>query len=346
MNDKAAGDAQAAICISICIANYNGERFLDDCLASIYAQNFARPIEILIHDDASTDGSLDVLRLRHPKVFVIVSKENVGYCCSNNRLVERARGEYVLLLNNDAALRQGALQALLDEIPRTTDPFVLTLPQYDWHTGRLVDYGVRLDIFHTPVANRDAACGRLAYVQGACMFMRKDAWDRLGGFPEWMVSNVEDTYLCSLARLRGGTVGVARASGYDHRQGSSFGGNRIEGVKLYTTYRRRYLSERNRASLILVCTPTVIAWLLYGLQLAWLLIEGVAMTLLKRDAKVWRGIYWKAVRDSLRIVSTLRHTRRQVQAGRKIGFWSYMRIFDPVPHKLRLLFRHGLPHFG
>lgn len=329
--------------VSVCIANYNGEALLDECIQSVCAQDFDKGVEILVHDDASTDASLRVLEERYRDVIVIPGAENVGYCVSNNRLVARASGEYVLLLNNDATLRQDALRSLVEAAGERDVPFALTLPQYDHRTGALVDMGVRLDLLHTPVANPNAVCDRLAYVQGACLFMRRDAWMELGGFPEWMQSNVEDTYLCARVRLAGGWIGVAPGSGYDHRQGTSFGGNRMDGPRLATTYRRRYLSERNRASMVLVCTPGPFAWLLYGMYLALLLVEGLLVSLLKLDRKAWAAIYWAAARDSLGMLARLRIARCQVQASRKIGLWSYLRILDPVPHKLVLFLRHGLP---
>ena len=96
-------DSHAPLC-SICIANFNGENLLVDCIESVLAQQGEIPVEILVHDDASTDTSVALLRERYPDVILIESTENVGFCIANNRLAERARGRYLLLLNNDAAL--------------------------------------------------------------------------------------------------------------------------------------------------------------------------------------------------------------------------------------------------
>lgn len=329
--------------ISVCIANYNGEDLLDECVQSVLSQDFPHGVEILVHDDASTDGSLRLLAERYPDVVVIASDANVGYCVSNNRLAARAAGEYLLLLNNDASLRPGALQALFNAGIGRASPFALTLPQFDRAGGELVDRGVRLDLFHVPFANHDADCTRIAYVQGACLFMRRDDWGQLGGFPAWMQSNAEDAFLCARVRLRGGALAVVDGSGYDHAQGSSFGGNRPGDAQPITTYRRRYLSERNRAGMVLACTPTPVAWLLYAVQLLLLLLEGVAVTTLKFDAKVWSAIYWPAVRDSLGMLRQIRASRVEAQRGRRIGLWSYLRILHPLPHKLTYLFSSGLP---
>lgn len=329
--------------ISVCIANFNGEELLDECLASVYAQELAEPVEILVHDDASTDGSVALLHECHPRVDVVTSNENVGYCVSNNRLAQRARGEYLLLLNNDATLRPGALKALLRAARAARAMDVFTLAQYDWLSGALVDRGVRLDFLYTPIPNHAACCTRLAYVQGACLCIRRDAWNRLGGFPAWMGSNAEDVYLCLLARLHGGDIRVAEGSGYDHRQGTSFGGNRLTGGRLQTSYRRRYLSERNRACALLVCTPTWLAWPWLAVVLAVLVVEGLVVGLITLDAKIWTRIYLPAVLGVLRLLPTTCRARRQAQAGRGMGLCKYVQLFDCVPQKLRMLVKHGLP---
>jgi len=331
------------IAISVCIANYNGEYLLDECISSIKNQDFPFPVEIIVHDDASTDASLEVLAERYPDAVVIASSKNVGYCLSNNRMAERARGKYLLLFNNDATLREGALSALFFAAEKASVPVALSLPQYDHVTLALVDRGVRLDLFHTPFANAEEHCETLAYVQAACMIIARDIWNGLGGFPNWMQSNAEDAYLCTLIRLAGGRISVIEGSGYDHRQGQSFGGNRMSGEKISTTYRRRYLSERNRASMVLVCTPTFVAWLAYIFHLSLLVIEGVLVSSVKFEFAVFKRIYLPAVVDSLARLSELVRARAHVQKMRRIGIWKYIRIFSPVPHKLRVLIRHGLP---
>ena len=202
-------EAASTPSVSICIANFNGEHLLDACLESIYAQTLESPVEIIVHDDASSDASLAVLESRHPRVEVIASEENVGFCMANNRMARRARGRFLLLLNNDATLRPDALEVLVASMEGQPELSILSLPQYDQETGGLVDRGVRLDMFHTPIPTRQPGRTDLAYVQGACLFIRRSAWMALGGFPEWMVSNVEDTYLCLLARLRGSLSGAA-----------------------------------------------------------------------------------------------------------------------------------------
>ena len=99
--------------ISVCVANYNGEDIITDCIESILGQKNAPKFEILVHDDASTDDSLKILA-QFESVQVIESAENMGFCISNNRMAAAARGEFILLLNNDARASSIANSSLID----------------------------------------------------------------------------------------------------------------------------------------------------------------------------------------------------------------------------------------
>ena len=111
MAKKPIDSSDNPIC-SICIANYNGMGIIDSALLSVMEQDCDFPIEIIVHDDASIDGSVDFIRQHFPDVKLITSKVNVGFCISNNRMVSKARGEYILLLNNDAMLLPNAISTL------------------------------------------------------------------------------------------------------------------------------------------------------------------------------------------------------------------------------------------
>src|SRR5690348_3839791 len=150
-------------------------------------------------------------------------------------------------------------------------------------------------------------------------------------------------YLCCLARLRRSPVGVVHHSGYKHRQGASFGGNRADASGLHTTYRRRALSERNKTAVMLVCTPTLLVWPLLALHSALLAIEGALLALLKRDARIWSEIYGHAIGYVFHHFAELRARRRDVQGSRQVRPRMYWRGFTWRPRKLDLLRRHGLP---
>jgi GT2 family glycosyltransferase len=328
---------------SVCIANYNGVALLPDCLDSVLAQQGDFSIEIIVHDDASTDDSVAFLRNLYPQVEVLSSLENVGFCVSNNRMADHARGDYVLLLNNDAALFPDALSTLINDARAQTKPGILTLPQYDWITGLLVDRGCQLDPFYNPIPNLDATRRNVATVIGACLFLSRSLWRQLGGFPEWIESIAEDLYLCCQARLRGAPVQVTATSGYRHRQGASFGGNRVASGKLQTTYRRRALSEKNKTFVLFIMTPGPIMWPLLAVHLILLAIEGMALSILKADTKIWKIIYGPAIAASLCSWTRIRAHRTSEQNVRQIGICQYWSTTRFLSRKLSLLHQHGLP---
>ena len=332
--------------ISVCIANYNGEHLLGDCIDSVMAQELPETIEIIVHDDASTDGSLAFLRERYPGVNVIQSAANVGFCIANNRMVESARGEFVLLLNNDAALMPDALRVLLDDAAYHVEDAILTLPQYDWRTGALVDRGCMLDPFHFPVPNLDEHREDVAYVIGACLWIPRSCWSRLGGFPEWFGSIAEDMYLCCAARLRGIPVRCLARSGYRHRQGASFGGNRADAQGLHTRYRRRYLSERNRLWLVAIYLPTPIVWPWLSAHLCALVVEGFALSLMLQDRRAWHEIYGPTIAETWRSRGLLRQRRKMLQETRAASLLEVLSHYRWMPWKLVLLVRHGLPRIS
>ncbi|UPG91438.1 glycosyltransferase [Luteibacter aegosomaticola] len=329
-----------AIMCSVCIANYNGEHLLDACLESIFSQDTDGTVEIIVHDDASTDASLAVLA-RYPSVIVIRSLSNVGFCESNNRMVAASHGRYVLLLNNDAALMPGALAAL-EVAANTSDGQILTLPQFDWETNSLVDMGCLLDPFMNPVpVTRNA--GEVAMVIGACLWIPRKVWDEIGGFPRWIESIAEDMYLCCAARYLGYVVRCIDSTGYRHMQGKSFGGNRASDAGLVTTYRRRALSERNKTALLLIFTPS--AWLppVLALHVATLLFESAILSIARASFRPLREIYWPALRSTWRRRELLLKEREQIQRRRIIGTRSYYRVFTWLPRKVMMLAKHGMP---
>jgi GT2 family glycosyltransferase len=328
--------------VSVCIANFDGEALLPACIDSVLAQEGNADIEVLVHDDASRDGSVALLRARYPQVHVLASAGTAGFCIGNNRMVARARGEYVLLLNNDAALAPDAIRRLLDEASRSGAQAILTLPQLDWETGALVDRGCLLDPFCNPIPNLDPGRDDVAYVIGACLWCPRAAWHALGGFPEWMGSIGEDLYLCGVARLRGMPVRALRESHYRHRQGATFGGNRADGG-LRTSIRRRRLSERNKTRALVVLTPGFAMGPLLCAHLLALGLEGMVLSLLRRDATLWREVYRPALATPFREWPVLRARRREIQATRTIRVAQWFSAVRWQLRKVAMLCRYGVP---
>ncbi len=329
--------------VSVCIANYNGMGIIDGCIASVLAQNCEFPVEIIVHDDASTDGSVPHIREHYPQVRLLESAGNVGFCVANNRMAGAATGEYLLLLNNDAELYPDALSTLLNAARTIGQPAILSLPQYDFDSGNLIDIGCLVDPFLNPVPNTNPERHAVATVMGACFWIPKSLWRELGGFPEWFGSIGEDLYLCHKARLAGHQVSALGLSGYRHRVGGSFGGGKVRGGRLITTWRRRALSERNKTFVMTVCYPSFLLVCLLPVHLVLIHLEGLLLTLTKRDSSIWRNIYAPLLPALWSQRKRLRLLRGSVQSQRSVSLCSLLAPVHWMPWKLQMLARHGLP---
>lgn len=329
---------------SVCIANYNGESYLAQCLDSILRQeDFPGSIEIIVHDDASIDGSVAFIQSRYPKVRLMTSAENVGFCISNNRMVEVAEGTYILLLNNDAVLHKYALKTLYAASKKYGDG-IFGLPQFNAEAGELIDIGSIFDPFLNPIPNKDTNRQDVGMIIGACLWLPKTLWDALGGFPEWFGSLAEDMYICCVARLWGYPVKALPESGFDHWVGRSLGGGKITREKtLSTTITRRALSERNKTYVMLICYPLVLLLLLFPLHIVLLCLEGIVLSIIKRDLRLWKDIYWNCLQEIMRQRKSLLAARSGTQRLKKIASRSFAASLSWIPHKLSMLIRYGLP---
>lgn len=342
MAERELTSTQPPVC-SVCIANYNGKEVIVDCIESVLGQDCGFDVEIIVHDDASTDGSADLVRQRYPQVRLIESQQNVGFCISNNRMAAIASGTYLLLLNNDATLMPGALATLLQHADAIGAPAILTLPQYNAESGALIDAGCFLDPFLNPVPNLELKQKDVGMVIGACLWIPKTLWDRIGGFPEWFGSIAEDLYLCCTARLWGYRVIAIPDSGYRHAVGYSFGGGKVDKKQLTLSKNRRRLSERNKNIAMLLCYPAAMLALLFPLHSLLLVVEGLIFSLAKGRADIFTDIYWNSLKSLWLDKSRILDKRREVQRGRIASLRTFMSMHTCYPHKLRLLFEYGLP---
>jgi GT2 family glycosyltransferase len=198
-----------------------------------------------------------------------------------------------------------------------------------------------LDLFANPIPCLEPAA-EVATVMGSCLWIRRDLWQRLDGLPAWFGSMAEDMYLCTRVRLLGLKVRVTATGGYDHAVGHSFGGGKVTGNRLATSYRRRRLSELNKNRVIATCFPAP-THLLLVVQFLLLLGEGAILSLLKRSTRPLREVYLPSIGGILGDIPRLRRERHRCMATRESGI---VQFFSPIRlrhHKLTLLRRHGVP---
>ncbi len=100
--------------LSVVILSYNTVDLTRACLRSVFSSRFGKyAMEVIVCDNASTDGSLPVLKKEFPKAIFIDNKKNLGFAAGNNTGIRRAKGRYVLLLNSDTEVSSLALSSMV-----------------------------------------------------------------------------------------------------------------------------------------------------------------------------------------------------------------------------------------
>ena len=249
--------------LSVIIVNYNGGRMVRECLEHLWPQ-LETGWEVLLVDNASTDGSADGLEEAYPGLSVIRNARNVGFASANNQAMRLAAGAYVLLLNPDVSITPGALAtalAYLEAHPGVSilGPKVLlpggrmdpaarrsfkTPATYLYRmTGlsRLFPHHPRFGRYYLSYLNEDEITD-VDSVVGAFMLIRRSVIDAIGMLDERFFMYCEDEDWCWRAKQAGGRVVYHPGVVVNHRKGSST--RRVPLRMAYHFHRSLYLYHR------------------------------------------------------------------------------------------------------
>lgn len=174
--------------VSIVVINWEGEEWLARCLSSLQlsARHAGRSHELIVVDDASTDGSVALVRERFPKVTLLANPHNRGFAWSVNRAVLAARGRLVVLCNNDLVAREEFVGELLAPFDGELSDrlFAVSARTMGWYDGKpnqlcmgAVWKGGRV----TPAWSDPESVAPCLFVQAGAAAYRRDQWMRLGG---------------------------------------------------------------------------------------------------------------------------------------------------------------------
>ncbi len=206
--------------LSVVIVNWNTRDLLAQCLSSIYIYPPVDEFEVLVVDNLSSDGSVQMVRERFPQVRLIQNTENVGFARANNQAILESTGRYVLLLNPDTEILPDALLTLLDFIEEHPEagaigPMILnpdftlqsscnpmpTLWREFWHLMHLdpiLPQSVyREERWDTTIAHK------VEVIQGNCLLIRREALSDVGLLDEAFFMFTEEVDLCYRLLRRG-----------------------------------------------------------------------------------------------------------------------------------------------
>ena len=203
--------------LAFIIVSYNTRDLLDACLASVYRHASGLPIEVIVVDNASHDGSPAMVREKHPAAVLVESGENLGFGQANNLGFARSRAPFVMLLNSDALLLEdtgAALVRFLEANPRAgivgPDVVLMDGTRQPKTRGMLPTARVMLNqnlllcrvfprsrlwagLYVEADWGREA---RVGWVSGVCMVIRREAYEQSRGFDPAIFMYAEDIDLC------------------------------------------------------------------------------------------------------------------------------------------------------
>jgi hypothetical protein len=203
--------------VSVLIVNWNGQNVLRNCLASLASGQEDVGLETIVVDNASADGSAEIIPAEFPQVTLIRNTDNRGFAAANNQAAARATGRYLFFLNNDTTVPAGAIRGLaryLDEHPEAAavGPKLIGADGQPQRSGRnlptlraLMHRGVLpvrwthlfaaqyRDYRHTFDATLSGSVPQLA---AAALMVRREAFDKIGGWDESFQFGVEDVDFC------------------------------------------------------------------------------------------------------------------------------------------------------
>ncbi|MBP7032781.1 MAG: glycosyltransferase family 2 protein [Syntrophobacterales bacterium] len=240
--------------LSIIIVNWNTEELLRNCLRSVYGTIRDLAFEVIVVDNASSDGSVAMLKVEFPQVRRIENYENRGFAAANNQAFRVMTGRYALLLNSDAVLTEGAVGELFS--------FMEDHPEAVMACGQLLNADgskqnsiagfptlltllVNVPLLETLFPDRYPSKRReyrhpieVDSCVGACMIVRKSAIDGVGGFDERYFFFFEETDWARTMKQAGGRIYHVPAARIVHLQGQSVGQSVRSRMHFY---RSRYL---------------------------------------------------------------------------------------------------------
>jgi len=196
--------------LSIIIVSYNARADLERCLDALLASPPATSHEIVVVDNASTDGSADAARRR--RVHVIENQENIGFGRANNVGIRASDGERLLLLNSDTIVPAGAIDRLMGELDRDPHVAVVGPRLVDGHGRAELSFGRMIGPLNELRQKRRGRgdVERLTrerqypdWVSGACMLVRRADAEAAGLFDERFFMYTEDVDFCAAIRARG-----------------------------------------------------------------------------------------------------------------------------------------------
>ena len=226
--------------LSIIIVTFNSRTYIDRCLASLVQHPPDINCEIVVVDNASTDGTAATVRARWPGVRVIEAGANLGFARANNFGIRRTSGEVILLLNPDTIVPPGAIDALMSALDARPDVAIAGPRLVDGQGRAELSFGAMMSPLaelrqQAIVRGNDRGVRAIAayvdrttrrvqevdWVSGACLLVRRADAEAVGLMDERYFMYAEDVDFCAAVRAQGRKVLFAPSAEVIHFRGRS-----------------------------------------------------------------------------------------------------------------------------
>ena len=244
---------------AIVILNWNTKGYLEEFLPSLIASTEGMDAEVIVADNASTDGSLEMLFREYPTIRQIPLDRNYGFTGGYNRALAQVDAEYFVLINSDVEVPPGWLQPLVAWMEAHPKCGACGPKLLDWHKRDTFEYagaaGGLLDRYGYPFC-RGRALQKVEkdfgqyddpadvfWISGACLMVRSRLWKELGGLDDRFFAHMEEIDLCWRIQLAGYRVTAVPQSFVYHIGGGTLPNE--SPFKLRLNYRNNLLLLEN-----------------------------------------------------------------------------------------------------
>ncbi len=227
--------------VAVIIPNFNGQKYLGDCLKSLRKQSF-QDFKVIMVDNGSSDGSISVVKRDFPEVQIIGLSDNTGFANAVNVGIKETGAKYVFLLNNDTVCEEGVLEALVKVLDKKKSVFSVQAKMLQIKEPHLIDdagdYYCALGWAFAPSKDKDnSRYSRRINVTSACAgaaMYRREVFEEIGYFDEAHFCYLEDVDVGYRARLYG-YDNVMEPGAIVYHVGSGSSGSRHNAFKVELT---------------------------------------------------------------------------------------------------------------
>ena len=294
--------------ITVVIVNWNTRDLLRNCLNSVYETIKDINYEIIVVDNSSADGSVEMLREEFPAVEIIENKENLGFGAANNQAFSIMKGRYALLLNSDAVLTQDAVHELflfMEGHPEASLACGQLLNEDGSRQNSIASFPTLLNMLaNTSLLEylfpRRFPSKRYAHREpveiesaiGACVLVRRKAMDAIGIFDERYFFFFEETDWAYRMRLGGWKIYHVPSALIYHLQGKSVGTNIRSRIEFYRSRYQFFRKYRTAAYVYTICAVVMIRLLINWF---FTFLGNVLTVFLKKDLRSRWKIYTQLI---------------------------------------------------